>query len=510
MARLVTRVTSKNFCIVNPSFELSEATDASGEPMIQVNEGQACINGMDIIANQKIFIYHPDEAGDYYLALHLWRDSSSNVLGDLVIGVTKEFHGVYLDWYTEKDEDEVDALWLGKVHWDGTAFTSIEEDLDKYGRLWARDILCKLEDWKHPNDTRLLLQDWLYKVPDWYVSKEGDVIFGPVEFLAGRDPNVDGTLADHEDLGSGKYGIRLEAPDTNHTNITIKAPNVSDTDTNRVIKIEESNTGLRASIGPATINSVSSTGYNFVFNTPNKLDVSSDSELVLTGGTGNFYSRIDMMGNAIEFSNANNPVGEVDLTFNNDNINLGIGPYGNIKYDTSDVLSIINTNGPININSENGTGNVNVYADEFHVEGDITAQRVWNAVYNDLAEYMEKADYKEEIKAGDIVIFTPDGKVTKPQSATGSIVSDAVAGIVSGPDTMGFVLGGEGLAPNQRVPVALAGRVYLNVGELAVQVGDLIALSNTGNLEIVNEYTRAVVGKATKSSENGRVYVLVK
>ena len=508
MARIVTRVTSKNFCIVNPSFDLEQVTDLEGRPMLKVDKGQACINGMDLIINQTNRIYPPDEAGDYHIALHLWRDSSSNVLGDLTVGVLKQFKGVYLDWWNSKDENDPDSLWLGKVHWDGTAFTSIEEDLDKYGRLWAKDILCKLEDWKHPNDTRLLLQDWLYKVPDWYVSKEGDVIFGPVEFLAGRDPNVDGTLADHEDLGSGKYGIRLEAPDTNHTNITIKAPNVSDTDTNRVIKINESNTGLRASIGEATIHSVSSTGYNFVFNTPNKLDISSDSELVIQGGAGDLYSRIDVMGNIIELSNATCPVGEVDLTFNLDNIKLGFGPYGDIKYNTDKEFIITNERGPINLNSENGTGNVNVYASELHIEGDVTAQRVWNAVYNDLAEYMEKADPSEEIKEGDVVIFTEDGKVTKPQGGINDV--NRIAGIVSSKDTMGFVLGGDGLQPNERVAVALAGRVYINTDGLDVQAGDLIALGGNGQLKIVGDYSRAVLGKATKHSAEGKTYVLVK
>ena len=75
---------------------------------------------------------------------------------------------------------------------------------------------------------------------------------------------------------------------------------------------------------------------------------------------------------------------------------------------------------------------------------------------------------------------------------------------------MGYVLGGDGLADNEKVPVALAGRVYLNIGDLAVQTGDLIALKNDGTLEIVRDYTRAVVGKATKSSANGKVYIMIK
>lgn len=125
-----------------------------------------------------------------------------------------------------------------------------------------------------------------------------------------------------------------------------------------------------------------------------------------------------------------------------------------------------------------------------------------------LAEYMEKADYSEDIKAGDIVVFTEDGKVTKPNGNINDV--NRIAGIVSSPETMGYVLGGAGLQPNERVPVALAGRVYLNTGDLAVQAGDLIALGNNGQLKIVGDYSRAVVGKATSHSTEGKTYVLVK
>ena len=125
-----------------------------------------------------------------------------------------------------------------------------------------------------------------------------------------------------------------------------------------------------------------------------------------------------------------------------------------------------------------------------------------------LAEYMEKADYNEEILDGDVVVFTMDGKVTKPQGGVDDV--NRIAGIVSSKETMGFVLGGDGLQPNQRVPVALVGRVYLNTGDLDVQSGDLIALGGNGQLKIVGDYSRAVIGKATKHSAEGKTYVLVK
>ena len=166
--------------------------------------------------------------------------------------------------------------------------------------------------------------------------------------------------------------------------------------------------------------------------------------------------------------------------------------------------------GNVTLTSNSGNGNVTFNCNEFHVSGDVTANRVWNAVYNDLAEYMEKANPSEEIKAGDVVAFTDDGKVTKAINLAGPNLVNRVAGIVSGPETMGYVLGGAGLSPDERVPVALTGRVYLNIEGLDIQTGDLIALKNNGTLEIVSDYTRAVIGKATRFSEDGKVYVLVR
>lgn len=631
MARIVTRVTSKNFCIVNPSFELSAVTDTEGVPMIQVTEGQACINGMDIIANQKIRIYHPDKAGDYYLALHLWRDSSDNVLGDLVIGVTTEFQGVYLDWYNEKDATDRDALWLGKVSWSGSAFFDIEEDLDKYGRIWAEDILCKIEDWKHPDESRMLLQDWMYKVPDWYLSKEGDVMFGPIEFLKGRDPNVEGTLDDHEDLGTGKYGVRVEVVDANNAKIDIKAPSVSPTDANKRLTILPSSAGVEVDLGKSKLISNTANNYDLVLTTPNNINVTSDKNVSIIGkgkvevGTGTngtnpkltldddkatftsstdsnikdevvfasgvlkhiigksvlqyttSSSRLDLLGTdttmfgIVPNTDLSNNLRVQKTIYVGDTGTYGSGTTkltgtswlltdgnktstttggrivlvdptaGNGYFQTqqnSNIYSRLANNGSLTlhnnsvntaINFEDGTASnnasitktkgasaININATTTNVSGDlavvgdVTANKVWNAVYNDLAEYMEKADYSEEIVAGDVVVFTADGKVTKAINAVGPDCTNRLAGIVSGPNTMGFVLGGDGLAENERVPVALSGRVYLNVGELAVQSGDLIALRNNGELEIVSDYTRAVVGKVTKSAENGMAYVLVK
>jgi len=495
MARIVTRVTSKNFCIVKPSFDLEQVTDLEGKAMLKVDKGQACINGMDLIIDQTNRIYPPDEAGEYYIALHLWRDSSANVLGDLTVGITKQFKGVYLDWWTSKDENDPDSLWLGKVYWDGTDFTSIEEDLDKYGRIWAHDVLCKMEDWKHPDVSRIILQDWLYKVPDWYVSKEGDVIFGALEFLAGRDPNVDGTSDNHEDVGTGKYGIRLVATDKDTTDITIKAPDVPEDDINRIIKINESNVGTTVSIGPATINSTTSNNYNFEFDTPNKIKINSDDEIMLTAGSGNFYSRIDMIGNVIEFSNANSPVGEVDINFGNDYIDLTMGSNVTLKDTDDGKFSIINTAGKIEINTESGTGDVNVYASEFHVEGDITAKRVWNAVYNGFGEIFRK-DKDEEIEFGDLVCIKADGLVHKVSSEEDI---KTIVGICS--NTVGIGLGGKDIPENEAIEVEMVGQVWVKTNEI-IKAGSMVKALPNGTVGYTDDINLRIGITLTNTEDN--------
>ena len=204
MARFVTRLSSKNFCIVKPSFTLNIVTDQStGTPQIEISPGQASINGMDLIVTEQMYLNPPVTPGTYYIALRLGRDSSSNVLGDTIIGVLTRFDGVYLAYWDEKEDPaNVDMLYLGKVTWSGTSFSNLEEDEDKYGRLWAEDILGKFLDPKHPDTRRLNLQELIYNLPDWYFSKEGDTVYGPIAIADNRDNGNIGILMNVDDTGS--------------------------------------------------------------------------------------------------------------------------------------------------------------------------------------------------------------------------------------------------------------------------------------------------------------------
>ena len=524
MARLVTRVTSKNFCIVNPSFELSAVTDGEGVPMIQVTEGQACINGMDIIATQQIRIYHPDEEGDYYLALHLWRDSSDNVLGDLVIGVTTEFHGVYLDWFSEKDATDRDALWLGKVHWDGTEFSDIEEDLDKYGRIWAEDILCKMEDWKHPDESRMLLQDWMYKVPDWYVSKEGDVIFGPIEFLAGRDPEVEGTLDDHEDIGSGKYGVRIEAVDGNTTNVIIKAPDTAESATNNIFKITETNTGLTLDLGPNKIES-KGTAYNLDITSPNiinmtankganlvspktiKIDSTGEKTIIhgqtgveLSSGANNANAKLTITDNNIEMSDATCGIGSVKTTFASNKITQKFGNNVTATTDGS-TFTLGNTGDIININTSGGNNSkINMRTALLDVTGEITALKVWNAVYNGFGEIFRKSAF-ENIEYGDIVCVREDGLVHKVNSENDL---NTIIGICS--NTIGIGLGGKDIPEEEQVEVEMLGQIWVKTNK-QLEAGRIVKALPDGTVDYTDN-TLNKFGITLTNTIDGKVRIV--
>ena len=120
-------------------------------------------------------------------------------------------------------------------------------------------------------------------------------------------------------------------------------------------------------------------------------------------------------------------------------------------------------------------------------------------------EYMEKEDYNEVIEPGDVVCFTDNGKVTKVKDVKDTL---RVAGVVSSEDSFGFALGGDGLDEDQKVPVALFGRVWVKV-DCPVRTGDLLRVMSDGTVSVTNVLDRFVIGKATKPSEDGKVYVKI-
>lgn len=774
MARIVTRLSSKNFCIVKPSFELTLVTDNStGLQYIKVGTGQCSINGMDLIMTSELNIDPPETVGHHYLAFHLRRDSSENVLSDLVVGVTRTFQGVYLTYYDEKPDPVTDAdiFYLGSLDWDGKTITNLEEDEDKYGRIWAEDVLGKFQDPKHPDITRLNLQEFIYNLPDWYFSKEGDTIYGPLivadsdvknnpgviintdkngSHITIKDPAVDndklifygdlnqdgvidekdveilqqfldGTLelsdlqkvlgdvnhdelVDEKDLeyiqnflsGEGNagdtgniyyikesdHGINFDVEDGTskieigkgsitesetddilhiHNNggmcldaegeMTVQADGKIDIATegqntphltleNNKISINKPSSDLVFNVSYPTNNTIRQTlgkaiwqydnttknvtllqdNVNYLDVVPNgvfeqnltvqdtlflgplsekytylrqdrwqisdnknkqiQIDPSSivmnnkslsstdNSYILLKNDTNNIHTQI-FDDAKIELLNPTRPAtilwkdgnATYDVTLQKIIREKRLNLNGNLSVSNNIVASgsvtgngLVTTNGTLTF--QRGTNNATITKDnnsttlrtngnlyvgtagqnqlfagntvvngtfavggstyansEFKVDasgnlitkGTITGSKVYNACYNDLAEYMEKEDYNEVIEPGDVVCFTDNGKVTKIKNTEDTL---RVAGVVSSLDTAGQILGGDGLKENEKCLIALAGRVYVKVN-CSVGTGNLLRVMNDGTVSVTNTLDRFVIGKATKPSENGIVYMKV-
>lgn len=622
MARLVTRVTSKNFCITKPSYELRAIRGSLGTPQVRIGEGQCSINGMDLIMTSTLDIDVPQDAGTYYLVFKLWRDGSNNVKGDEIYGASITFQGLYVTWVDEKPDPvtDPDIFYLGRIVYDGTDITELEEDEDKYGRIWAEDILAKIKDPKHPDITRLLLQDWIYYVPDWYVSKEGDVEFEAIEWLPGRQ-NGDYTS---EDYGTGKYGIHIKAVDDNNSEIILKAPIINEADPDKVLKAFATNQGIELNIGKSKLLSNTTNNFALALTTPNNILVNSDGTVSLIGkteiylGTGtngttpkyslknnratltstanaNLKDEVVFSSNALQhiigksvFQYTNNILSllgndttQFHISPNLDVLNNGrvkgtlyIGDnatYGNDptylqkqKWQISDG-SNTNVLTPTSISMQNsndsqhakllnsgklelkngstpaeifmldgggysvslkqtngtkgdGTGAVSIlditaghtkFSGDVTATGDIRANRVYNAVYNDIIEFMEKEDYDEIIEAGDVVYFNESGKVSKYHDG---INATAIAGVVSSEETYGYALGGDSLEDNQKVPVALKGRVWVKTDNTNFHAGDFVSVDSCGCVYKGDKhiYDNFVLGIATKPEEDGKVYMMIK
>lgn len=133
------------------------------------------------------------------------------------------------------------------------------------------------------------------------------------------------------------------------------------------------------------------------------------------------------------------------------------------------------------------------------VYGDIHADRVHNALWNDYAEYFEKSE-TEVIEPGDIICISNDSdNYTKTTSA----YQNTVVGVCS--DSYGHILGGtndEESNKNNFTPIGLSGRVDVKViGR--VRKGDLIVSSDIPGVGMKADLNipGTVVGKAVQNKD---------
>lgn len=130
------------------------------------------------------------------------------------------------------------------------------------------------------------------------------------------------------------------------------------------------------------------------------------------------------------------------------------------------------------------------------------ATRVYNAVYNDYAEYFEKGD--KTVEPGDVVVCSDanDNEYVKSNGA----YSNLVVGVCS--DSYGHILGGEGLNSDDDnfIPLGLSGRVNVKVtGD--VNKGDLLVTSDIPGVAMKSEQyiPGTVIGKALESHVGNQI-----
>lgn len=140
-------------------------------------------------------------------------------------------------------------------------------------------------------------------------------------------------------------------------------------------------------------------------------------------------------------------------------------------------------------------------------EGTITGSKVFNAVYNDYAEWFERGD---DAKAGHIIAL--DESSDKEQYIKATDKSRAVVGICT--NNYAHIIGGENHEDYEAynlkkyIPVSLAGRVPVYV-KGKVHIGDRIVPSDVPGIGKVKEKDEEqIVGMALESSDRDEVKLI--
>lgn len=146
------------------------------------------------------------------------------------------------------------------------------------------------------------------------------------------------------------------------------------------------------------------------------------------------------------------------------------------------------------------------------VSGNITANKVYNAVWNDYAELFKKFNPNEVVEPGTVIC-----KVKGEDAYTSSKaeLSKLVVGVCS--NTYGHLLGGDpekSLEDNLKeyIPVALSGRVKVKLSpRCIVEEGDLLSVSGYAGCVTSCEYPDkgTIVGKALESSDGTKDKILM-
>lgn len=131
--------------------------------------------------------------------------------------------------------------------------------------------------------------------------------------------------------------------------------------------------------------------------------------------------------------------------------------------------------------------------------GDITGARVFNAVYNDYAEWFERG---EETEAGDIIALS-EGNNELYKKAT--CKDKVIVGVHS--EEFAHIIGGNGDGNDEKafIPIGLVGRSHVKV-KGKVEKGDYIVPSDVAGIGVATKTrTHKTIGQAVEASDDDNI-----
>lgn len=253
-------------------------------------------------------------------------------------------------------------------------------------------------------------------------------------------------------------------------------------------------TGMKAISFSKNLKIIHSTGINFNVG-QNKFKVNVDAYFneilyankIMFGEDDEFSTTIDENLARFVYKNVDNEINTYTIDF--DGITFHKNPED--PYDKDIVIS--------KLKDENSDFN------GLNISGDLRADRVFNAVYN---------DYADNLKCSNVSNYEPGDIICKDPFSDEYVISNydlrhLVVGVYS--DTYGHLLGGDkdkSISENSKnyVPVAVAGNVRVKVRGF-VNIGDLIEVSNIPGVgqSAKNPELGTIIGKALETKDSSDI-----
>lgn len=526
---------------------------SSSGTKITVTKGEADINGYTISIKSDITIDVPETAGNYSLTLSLIKDDSDHVKGD--VGGYNE--GIIVTCKSASEMLTNDDLLLATLSVDSSGKGKLTLDPSRAYKIKASEVetidnednkvksaqdVMNLSKTRYVsrlnNDTKINKLEFL----DTFTSPSKTISIDPVaNEISAKDSNNKVTVsasklnivskstkvADVSNSGTsivGTFGIPISLLNSKTT--TIGNTNNKAEFTTSDIKLNGTaatfsssyDTLFNIKVSGNTISNVNASS-SIVFGSPISCNSTITANQFVSTSNGFFYNGSNTKTKLADTNTSNSAIRVCDNTSLNcsasnnyssmDNSQLGFYRASNAKDGTPQIAFYSGSSVKATIYNKYNSNTINV-SGNLAVSGTVNANKVYSAVYNDLAELYMRSNTDESVEVGDIIALKEDGNYGKCDTRNCNLV----VGVFS--DSYGYLLGGDKdstLSENLRkyIPVGISGRVKVKCVTDDVIPGDLIVSSEYAGYGMVNNFPMpgTVIGKALTANVDGYVTIQI-